>query len=129
MKKTTRRWVDTTPREVTDWTSKHDPRGEEMASREPEHPDLAQFGKLATQAFDEALACEHEAALMQIRRMGTLRDRLLDAEDAELTVKIWVRGGHLCEGVPSVVGQDHVELGDVHPLLIPFASIEMVELI
>ena len=100
-----------------------------MAPKESEHPDLTNFGKLAKQLFDEALECEHEAALLQIRRMGTLRDRLLDAEDGELAVKIWVRGGHLCEGVPSAVGQDHVELGDVRPLLIPFSSIEMVELI
>ena len=100
-----------------------------MASQESEHPDLANFGRLANQLFDEALECEHAAALLQVRRMGTLRDRLLDAEDAESSVKIWVRGGHLCEGVPSVVGQDHVELGEIRPLLVPFSSIEMVELL
>lgn len=99
-----------------------------MAFKEFEHPDLANFGKVAQQLFDEALECEHEAALLQIRRLGTLRDRLLDAEDAGSTVKIWVRGGHFCEGVPSVVGQDHVELGEIRPLLVPFSSIEMVEL-
>ena len=99
-----------------------------MTSRDSEHPDLASFEKLARQRFDEALEFEQEAALLQIRRLGTLRDRLLDAEDAEATAKIWVRGGHFCEGVPSVVGQDHVELGEVRPLLIPFSSIEMVEL-
>lgn len=100
-----------------------------MAPKKSEHPDLADFERLAKQRFDEALECEQEAAILQIRRLATLRDRLLDAEDAELTVKIWIRGGHLCEGVPSVVGQDHVEFGDVRPLLIPFSSIEMVELI
>ncbi len=100
-----------------------------MTSQDSGHPDLEKFGKLAGQMFDDALQYEQEAALLQIRRMGTLRDRLIDAEDAHLTVKIWVKGGHLCEGVPSVVGQDHVELGDRRPLLIPFFSIEMVELI
>ena len=90
---------------------------------------MENFDRLARQAFDEALHYEQEAALLQVRRMGTLRDRLMDAEDADLTVKIWVKGGHLCEGVPSAVGQDHVELGDHRALLIPFSSIEMVELL
>ena len=100
-----------------------------MTFQDSGHPDLEKFGRLAREKFDEALQYEQEAALLQVRRLGTLRDRLMDAEDAELTVKIWVKGGHLCEGIPSVVGQDHVELGDHRPLLIPFSSIEMVELI
>lgn len=100
-----------------------------MTSQDSGHPDLENFGRLARQMFDDALQYEQEAALLQIRRMGTLRDRLIDAEDAGLTVRIWVKGGHLCEGAPSVVGQDHVELGDRRPFLIPFSSIEMVELI
>ena len=53
--------------------------------------------------------------MLQVQRMSTLRDRLLDAEDAELTIRIWAQGGHLCEGTPLAVGQDHVELGDYPP--------------
>ncbi len=99
-----------------------------MAPKEPEHPDLADFERLARQRFDEALEYEQEAAMLQIQRMATFRDRLLDAEDAERTIRLWVRGGHLCEGAPSAVGQDHVELGDARRLIIPFSAIEMVEL-
>ncbi len=99
-----------------------------MASKEPEHPDLADFGRLARLRFDEGLEYEQEAAMLQIRRMATFRDRLLDAEDADLTIRVWVRGGHLCEGTPSTVGQEHVKLGDSCRLIIPFSAIEMVEL-
>ncbi len=99
-----------------------------MAYTEPEHPDLADFENLARRRFDEALEYEHDAATLQMRRMATLRDRLLDAEDAGRTVRIWVRGGHLCEGVPFAVTQDHVELGDSPRMIIPFRSMEMVEL-
>ena len=100
----------------------------EMASNQPEHPDLADFERMAQRRFDQALEYEQEAALLGIQRMGTLRDRLLDADDADLTIRIWVRGGHLCEGIPSAVGRDHVELGHSRRLIIPFSAIEMVEI-
>ena len=100
-----------------------------MKSNQPEHPDLAQFERLAWRRFDEAAEYEQEAAMLQVQRMSTLRDRLLDADDADLAVRIWVRGGHLCEGVPSTVGRDHVELRDTRRLIVPFSSIEMVEVI
>ena len=100
-----------------------------MKSNQPEHPDLAQFERIARRRFDEALEYEQEAAMLQVQRMSNLRDRLLDADDADLTIRIWVRGGHLCEGVPTTVGQDHVELGDSRQLIIPFSAIEMMELI
>ena len=93
-----------------------------------EHPDLAEFENLAQRRFDAALEYKQEAAMLQIRRMATLRDRLLDEEDAAHSIRIWVRGGHLCEGIPSAVGRDHVELGDTHRLIVPFSTIEMVEL-
>ncbi|MDE0188092.1 MAG: hypothetical protein OXN80_03220 [bacterium] len=98
-----------------------------MKSNQPEHPDLAQFERLARRRFDEVAEYEQEAAMLQVQRMSTLRDRLLDAEDAELTIRIWAQGGHLCEGTPFAVGQDHVELGDSRQLIIPFSAIEMVE--
>ena len=100
-----------------------------MKSNQPEHPDLAQFERLARQRFDEVLEYEREAAILEVQRMSTFRDRLLDADDADLTIRIWVQGGHLCEGIPSAVGRDHVELGVSHPLVIPFSAIEMVEFI
>lgn len=99
-----------------------------MVSQESQHPDLAEFQELVNRRFQDALEYEQEAAFLQIRRMATLRDRLLDAEDAEQAVRIWVRGGHLCEGIPTAVGQDHVELGDSRRMLIPFRTVEMVEL-
>lgn len=71
---------------------------------------------------------EQEAALLQIQRMATLRDRLLDAEDAGRPVRVWVRGGHLCEGTPTSVGQDYLELGNTRRLVIPLSAVEMVEL-
>ena len=42
-----------------------------------EHPDLAEFENLAQRRFDAALEYKQEAAMFQIRRMATLRDRLL----------------------------------------------------
>lgn len=99
-----------------------------MDSRQPDHPDLADFEIMARRRFQEELEYEQEAAMLQIQRITTLRDRLLDADDADLTIRIWVQGGHLCEGIPSAVGQDHVELGDSPRLIIPLAAIEMVEL-
>ncbi len=100
-----------------------------MKSNQPEHPDLAQFERLARMRFDEVAEYEQDAAMLEVQRLSTLRDRLLDADDADLTIRIWVRGGHLCEGVPSTVGQDHVELGDSRQLIVPFSAIEMVEVI
>lgn len=99
-----------------------------MVSNESEHPDLVDFQDMVRRRFQETLEYEQEAALLQIQRMSTLRDRLLDAEDGALLVRIWVRGGHLCEGTPAAVGQDHVELGNSRTMIIPFASIEMLEL-
>jgi hypothetical protein len=99
-----------------------------MTFRETSHPDLAEFQELARKRFQRVLEYEQEAAFLQIQRMATLRDRLLDAEDAEQQIRIWVRGGHLCEGIPSAVGQDHVELGTTRRLIVPFSTIEMVEL-
>ena len=100
-----------------------------MKSNPPEHPDLADFERLARRRFDEALEYEQEAAMLEVQRMSTLRDRLLDADDADLTIRIWAQGGHLCEGIPSAVGQDHVELGDSRQVIVPFSAIEMVEFI
>lgn len=103
-------------------------RGEKVPSRESEHPDLADFRELVRRRFQETLEYEQEAALLQIQRMATLRDRLLDVEDAGQPVRVWVKGAHLCEGILSAVGQDHVELGDTRRLIIPLTTIEMVEL-
>ncbi len=97
-------------------------------SKESEHPDLVDFRELVRRRFQETLEYEQEAALLQIQRMATLRDRLLDAEDAGQPIRLWVQGGHLCEGIPFAVGQDHVELGDSRRVIIPFSTIEMVEL-
>ena len=99
-----------------------------MVSKESEHPDLLDFQELVRRRFQETLEYEQEAALIQIQRMATLRDRLLDAEDAGQPIRLWVQGGHLCEGIPSAVGQDHVELGDSRRVIIPFPTIEMIEL-
>lgn len=99
-----------------------------MAYHETPHPDLAEFQELASKRFQHVLDYEQEAAFLQMQRMATLRDRLLDAEDAGQQVRIWVRGGHLCEGIPTAVGQDHVELGGTRRVIIPFSTIEMVEL-
>ncbi len=107
----------------------HTTEAENMKANQPEHPDLADFEKLARRRFDEAAEYEQEAAMLEVQRMSTLRDRLLDADDADLTIRIWVRGGHICEGTPSAVGLDHVELGDSRQLLIPLPAIEMVEFI
>jgi len=99
-----------------------------VVSKKSEHPDLADFQELVRRRFQETLEYEQEAALLQIQRMATLRDRLLDAEDAGQPIRVWVKGGHLCEGIPSAVGQDHVELGDTRRLIIPLATVEMIEL-
>lgn len=90
-----------------------------------EHPDLRELGRELQRQFDAVAEAENEAARVMARRMNTLRDRLLDAEDAGLAIDIGLVGGFNHGGVVVAVALDHVELRSESgaAVLIPFDTI------
>jgi hypothetical protein len=89
-----------------------------MAFEIPDHPDLIDIGRRLQSRFDRVLETEHEAAAVLARRTATIRDRLLDAEDAESMVTVHCIGGHRVAGRVVAVAQDHIELaGDRHTIV------------
>lgn len=75
-----------------------------------QHPDLAEIGHVLQGRLDHVLEAEQEAAAVLARRMSTIRDRLLDAEDAQASLRVITTGGHVAEGRLRAVGCDHLEL-------------------
>ena len=75
-----------------------------------DHPDLQAMETRLQDRLDRILAAEQEAARVVARRGATLRDRLLDAEDAGQTATVRLRSGDLISGIVAVVAVDHIEL-------------------
>lgn len=80
-----------------------------MIDPDRSHPEIEEFARLAERRFDLVLEAEHEAAMVNLNRVSTLHDRLLDLEDrrADVTVTT-VAGSH--SGRLTTVGLDHVVL-------------------
>lgn len=94
-----------------------------------DHPDLADIGRRLQRRLDRVLETEQEAARVIARRSALLRDRLIDAEDAQVGVRIGLRTGHEAQGAVATVAVDHVELhGPRGATLIPFDQVAFVEL-
>lgn len=98
------------------------------------HPDLAELGRKLQDRFDRVAEAEQEAAAVLARRGGTLRDRLLDAEDAQMTITVTTRTGHGYRGRLEVVAFDHLEIhleiqtGCASVMLVPLDQVVAVSL-
>ncbi len=77
---------------------------------DPLHPDLVLVGRSLQRRLDLVLEAEQEAARVVARRSATLRDRLVDAEDAEASVTVTLRTGEVTAGRVASVAVDHIEL-------------------
>ena len=60
--------------------------------------------------LDRVLEAEQEAAAVLARRSATLRDRLLEAEDAGEMIHVRTAGGLSACGRLRTVATDHIEL-------------------
>lgn len=79
--------------------------------------------------LDRILEAEQEAAAVLARRALTIRDRLLDAEDAEATVVVTTRSGVRATGRVATVATDHLELVDeAGTRLIAIEQLELIEI-
>jgi hypothetical protein len=74
------------------------------------HPDLVDLDRRLGDRLDRILRAEQQAAGLLARRSATLRDRLVDAEDAGARVSVTCLGGRIVEGRLSVVASDHLEV-------------------
>lgn len=93
-----------------------------------QHPDLVEMGRRLRARLDAVLEAEQQAAAVAARRAATVRDRLLDTEDAGHPALVWLIGGRRITG-HLVVGMDHVEvIGAGGSTLVPWASLLAVDL-
>ena len=83
---------------------------ETAAGGPPRHPDLVELDRRLGDRLDRILHAEQQAAGLLARRSTTLRDRLVDAEDAGARVAVTCLGGRLVEGLLRVVASDHLEV-------------------
>lgn len=76
-----------------------------------DHPDLTDLDTRLQERFEAVVEAEREAAAVYSRRVSTLRDRLLDAEDACVPVTVRTADGGSVSGVVTRVAADHVDIG------------------
>lgn len=76
-----------------------------------DHPDLTDLDARLQQRFEAVIEAERAAAATYSRRVSTLRDRLLDAEDAGVPVTLRTTDGSSVSGVVTRVAADHVDIG------------------
>lgn len=72
------------------------------------HPDLVDISRRLRHHLQMVLEAEQEAAAVTLRRMRTLRDRLLDAEDRREEVRLSRADRRCVNGRVTAVGVDHV---------------------
>ena len=75
-----------------------------------DHPDLIDIGARLRHRFEAVLEAEREAAVVAARRRADLRSVLIDAEDRQREVAIWLEGGMEVAGVLRAIGADHLEV-------------------
>jgi Protein of unknown function (DUF2642) len=118
---------------MNDHTQDHgDARGPEATAHTGppvHHPDLIELDRRLGDRLDRILRAEQQAAGLLARRSATLRDRLVDAEDAGARVSVTCLGGRMVEGRLSVVASDHLEVdsGTAH-VLVALDQIVVVEI-
>ena len=74
------------------------------------HPDLIEISRRLRLQLRQVLEAEQEAAAITLRRRSTIRDRLLDAEDRNETIRVTCTDGAERMGKVTAVGIDHVGL-------------------
>jgi hypothetical protein len=74
------------------------------------HPDLIEISRRLRLQLAQVLEAEQEAAAITLRRRSTIRDRLLDAEDRDETVRVTCVDGATRTGKIGAVGIDHLVL-------------------
>jgi hypothetical protein len=93
---------------------------------QPDHPDLVEIDQHIRSHLDRVLRAEQLAADLVRRRLTTLRDRLIDLEEAAESVVVALPAGEIA-GVIDNVGTDHVELVSATGVaLVPLSSISSV---
>ncbi|HSJ28943.1 MAG TPA: hypothetical protein VLB67_12085 [Acidimicrobiia bacterium] len=93
---------------------------------QPEHPDLVEIDQHIRTHLDRVLRAEQLAADLVRRRIATLRDRLIDLEEAADSVIVVLPAGEVA-GVLDNVGADHIELASASGVvLVPLNSISSV---
>lgn len=85
------------------------------------HPDLVEMAGELRHVIDAVLGAEQAAAAVAHRRLRTLRDVLIEAEDRGQVIAIDTAAGSI-DGRPSI-GADHVVLGST---VIPLDAISRV---
>jgi len=76
-----------------------------------DHPDLADIDARLQRRYEAVLDAERAAAATYARRTATLRDRLLDAEDAAAPITVRTVDGATVSGTVHRVAADHVDIG------------------
>jgi hypothetical protein len=101
----------------------------DMSDPASPHPDLVDLDRRLGGRLERVLRAEQEAAGLLARRSATLRERLVDAEDAGAGVVVTCLAGPVISGTVSVVASDHLEVdcGDGEAL-IAFDQIAVVEI-
>ncbi len=98
-------------------------------STSAEHPDLVELDRHIRSQLDRVLRAEQEAAELIVRRAATIRDRMIDLEEAAETVAVVHALGETV-GVIDAVGADHIELLTASgSLIIPFLWLRVVRLL
>jgi hypothetical protein len=92
----------------------------------PDHPDLIEMDRHIRIQLDRVLRAEQEAAAVTRRRAATMRDRLIDLEEACQPVVVRHRDQDSA-GVVESVGADHIDLLTASGVvIIPLSSIDEV---
>lgn len=92
------------------------------------HPDLVDLDHRLTIRLEAVLDAEQEAAAVSARRILTLRDRLILAENQNATATVWTRAG-VVSGAVTAVCSDHIEVTQTTVTsLVPLDSILAVRL-
>lgn len=93
------------------------------------HPDLEVLGRAMQARFDRVVEAERRAAALAARRNASLRDRLLEAEDAGSRAEVVTFDGSRYRGTVAVVAADHLELAGGHgTLLVALSAVAAVVL-
>ncbi len=102
--------LDRDPHEDPSWVGNNDVGASH--SDPLRHPDLEIIARHLRDQYEEVLEAELHAARAASRRLRSLRDRLIEAEDRQEIALAYGTDGQFYRGRVSAVGTDHVVLAD-----------------